>query len=138
MKLKRTQIAELAGIIILLGSTAMQLFYLEPLKREIEWRLVAFNVQQVGQVQTTTQHDAHISLLQTLKAPDERIKAAQAERDRSIEKFKTADANISDFLIEKERVEDYLEWIVIALFAFGSLLAGGARLFEIRATQQQN
>ena len=46
MKLRTYQAGELVGIVLLLASTATQLFYLEPLKREIEWRLVAFNTQQ--------------------------------------------------------------------------------------------
>ena len=40
MRLRGYQLGELIGIVLLLASTAMQLFYLEPLKREIEWRLV--------------------------------------------------------------------------------------------------
>jgi hypothetical protein len=51
MRLRIYQFGELVGILFLLGSTAMQLFYLEPLKREIEWRLVAFNTQQSAQIQ---------------------------------------------------------------------------------------
>ncbi|MBS0239814.1 MAG: hypothetical protein JSR89_15455 [Proteobacteria bacterium] len=42
MRFKFFQPAELFGIVLLLGSTAMQTFYLDPLKREIEWRLAAF------------------------------------------------------------------------------------------------
>ena len=51
MRLKVYQWGELIGILLLLGSTAAQMFYLEPLKREIEWRLVAFNTQQSVQIQ---------------------------------------------------------------------------------------
>ena len=54
MRLKYYQLGELVGIVLLLASTAMQLFYLEPLKREIEWRLVAFNTQQSAQIQLRT------------------------------------------------------------------------------------
>jgi hypothetical protein len=35
----------LLGIVLLLGSTAMRMFYLDPLKREMEWRLAAFSIQ---------------------------------------------------------------------------------------------
>ena len=51
MRLRVYQYGELFGIVLLLASTATQLFYLEPLKREIEWRLVAFNTQQSAQIQ---------------------------------------------------------------------------------------
>ena len=42
MGFKTYQLGELIGIVLLLGSTAMQMFYLDPLKREIEWRLATF------------------------------------------------------------------------------------------------
>jgi hypothetical protein len=56
------QFGELIGIVFLLGSTAMQLFYLEPLKREIEWRL-AFNTQQSAQIGLKTAYDNQLALL---------------------------------------------------------------------------
>jgi hypothetical protein len=39
-------------------------------------------------------------------------------------------------MIEKERVENYLEVIVIALFALGSLLAGLGRTFEMLSARR--
>ena len=57
MRLKAYQYGELIGILLLLGSTAAQMFYLEPLKREIEWRLVAFNTQQSAQIQLRATFD---------------------------------------------------------------------------------
>jgi hypothetical protein len=50
MRLRAYQWGELIGIFFLLASTATQIFYVEPLKREIEWRLAAFNLQQNGQL----------------------------------------------------------------------------------------
>jgi hypothetical protein len=126
------QLGELFGIILLLGSTAMQMFYLDPLKREIEWRLAAFSIQQSAQVQTKAIHDNRIILLQALNAPAEKIKEAQAAREENLNRFKTADANISDFMIEKESVEDNLQYIVLAMFALGTLLAGFGRAMEMR------
>lgn len=133
MKLKSSQLCELIGIAILLASAAAQLFYLEPLKREIEWRLATFSTQQSAQVQTSAMFENHLSVLALMNAPPEQVKKAEARRDEILGQFKTADANISNFMIEKERVESYIEVIVIALFAFGSLLAGIGRMIEMQA-----
>ena len=133
MKLKSSQLCELIGIAILLASAAAQLFYLDPLKREIEWRLATFSTQQSAQVQTSAMFENHLSVLALMNAPPEQVKKAEARRDEILGQFKTADANISDFMIEKERVESYIEVIVIALFAFGSLLAGIGRMIEMQA-----
>jgi len=115
----------------------MQMFYLEPLKREIEWRLAAFGIQQSAQVQTKTVFDTRIAMLQAFNASADQIEEAEAERAKTIGRFQSADANISDFLIEKERVkervEDYLQLVVIVLFAIGTLLAGLGRALEMRA-----
>lgn len=132
MRFKTYQLGELFGIVLLLGSAATQMFYLDPLKRQIEWRLTAFSMQQSAQVQTKATYDARIALLEAINAPAERISQAVADRDETIERFRTADANISDYMIEKERVEDVLQMIVLALFALGTLLAGFGRAMEMR------
>src|SRR5262245_2248171 len=108
MRLKGYQLGELIGIVLLLASTATQLFYLEPLKREIEWRLVAFNTQQSAQIQLRTAFDNQITLLRLMNARAEQIKETEAKRDQGLDQYKTSDANISDFMIEKERVEGYI------------------------------
>jgi DNA-binding sugar fermentation-stimulating protein len=136
MKLRLYQFGELAGILLLLGSTAMQLFYLEPLKREIEWRLVAFNTQQSAQIQLRTTFDNQLVLLKLMNAPAEQLQATAAKREETLAAYKTSDANISDFMIEKERVEGYLEVLVITLFALGSLLAGLGRTLDMLATRR--
>jgi hypothetical protein len=133
MRLKGYQWAELAGMLFLLASTAAQIFYVEPLKREIEWRLAAFNMQQNGQIQTKAIYDSRIATLKAVNAPADAITTAEKEHDALIEKYKTADANIADYLYDKERVEDYLQIIVIGLFALGTLLAGFGRAMEMRA-----
>jgi hypothetical protein len=135
MRLKYYQLGELVGIVFLLGSTATQLFYLEPLKREIEWRLVAFNTQQSAQIQLGTSFDNQLALLRLMNAPADEIKATEAKRDKTLADYKNSDANISDFMIEKERVEGILEVIVIAMFALGSLLAGLGRTLEMMAAR---
>lgn len=132
MKFRAHQIGELIGIFLLLASVATQMFYLEPLKRDIEWRLAAFSTQQSAQVQMKALYDNHVELLRFLKAPENLVAGAEANREKSLDRFKTADANISDFMIEKERVEHYLEIIVIVLFAIGTLLAGLGRAIEMR------
>jgi hypothetical protein len=137
MALRSHQRGELIGVALVLGSVAMQMFYLDPLKREIEWRLAAYSIQQTGQVQTKTLYANQLALLKQLKATDEAIKATEGERDKAVAQFQTADANISDYLVEKERVEDYLQWIVIALFAFGTLLTGFGRAMEMREAARE-
>ena len=132
MRLRIHQIGEIVGIFLLLASTAMQLFYLEPLKREIEWRLVAFNTQQSAQIQLRTTFDNQLALLKLMNAPAEQVRATEAQRDKVLAQYKTSDANISDYMIAKEGVEGYLEVIVIALFALGSILAGLGRLIEFQ------
>jgi hypothetical protein len=135
MRLRGYQVGELLGIALILASTAAQLFFLEPLKREIEWRLAAFSIQQTGQLQTKAAYDSRIAILQALKAPQEQIEAAATERDAALKHYKTADANVSDFVIEKERVEEFMQLFVIGLFVFGTLLTGLGRAMEMRANK---
>jgi hypothetical protein len=132
MRLRLHHIGELLGIFLLLASTAMQLFYLEPLKREIEWRLVAFNTQQSAQIQLRTTFDNQIALLKLMNAPADQVSGTQAQRDKMLAQYKTSDANISDLVLAKQDVEGYLEVAVIALFALGSILAGLGRLIEFQ------
>ena len=135
MRLRGYQLGELIGIVFLLASTAMQLFYLEPLKREIEWRLVAFNTQQSAQIQLRATFDNQLALLKLMNAPAEQVTATEAKRDATLSAYKSSDANISDFMIAKEGVENYLEIVVIVLFALGSLLAGLGRALEMQAAR---
>ena len=69
-------------------------------------------------------------------APAEEIAATEARRETLLGQYKTSDANISDFIVEKERVESSIEVIVIALFALGSLLAGLGRTLEMLAARR--
>ncbi|HEY8248959.1 MAG TPA: hypothetical protein VIG38_17005 [Hyphomicrobium sp.] len=135
MRLRGYQLGELIGIVFLLASTAMQLFYLEPLKREIEWRLVAFHTQQSAQIQLRTAFDNQLALLKLMNASPEQVAATAAKRDETLAQYKNSDANISDFMIAKERVENYLEVIVITMFALGSLLAGLGRVLEMQTAR---
>lgn len=132
MRLRIHQYGELIGIFLLLASTAVQLFYLEPLKREIDWRLVAFNTQQSAQFQLQTTFDNQIALLKLMNAPAEQVSGTQAQRDKLLAQYKTSDANIADIVLAKQDVEGYLEIVLIALFALGSLLTGLGRVLEMR------
>jgi hypothetical protein len=136
MRLKVYQYGELLGILLLLGSTAAQMFYLEPLKREIEWRLVAFNTQQSAQIQLRAMFDNQVVVLKRLNAPADEIAATEAKRESLLGQYKSSDATISDFMLAKERVESTIEVIVIALFALGSLLAGLGRTLEMLAARR--
>lgn len=132
MRLRIHQVGELVGIFLLLASTAMQLFYLEPLKREIEMRLIAFNMQQSAQIQLRTAYENQLTLLKVMNAPAEQISGTQAQRDKVVAHYKTSDGDIADVVMEKEKVEGYMEIIVIVLFALGSMLAGLGRLIEFQ------
>jgi hypothetical protein len=134
--LKAYQWGELVGVLFLLSSTATQIFYVDPLKREIEWRLAAFNMQQNGRLQMQAIYDGRIATLKAVSAPVETIGVAEKERDAMIARYKTADANISDFLVEKEGSEDLLQIAVVILFAIGSLLAGFGRAMEMIAARR--
>lgn len=132
MRLRIHQYGELVGIFLLLASTAMQLFYLEPLKREVDWRMVAFNTQQSAQLQLRASYDNQVALLTLMKAPAEQVSATEAQRDKVLAQYKTSDANIADFVMAKQDVEGYLEFVLIGLFALGSLLTGIGRVLEMR------
>lgn len=136
MRLRIYQVGELFGIFLLLASTGMQLFYLEPLKREIEMRIVAFNMQQSAQIQLRTAHENQLALLKAMNAPAEQISGAQAQRDKVLAHYKTSDADIADVVMEKENVEGYLEIVVIVLFAIGSILTGVGRVIEMRTAAE--
>lgn len=132
------QIGELIGIAMILASTAVQLFYLEPLKREIDWRLVAFSIQQTGQIQTKAAFDNRIAVLQAIKAAPELITAAETERGTAIQQFKNADAEVADYLFEKGNVENYIQWMVVGLFALGTVLTGYGRAREMRNSDRKD
>ena len=138
MRLRIHQVGELIGIFLLLASTAMQLFYLDPLKREIEMRLIAFNMQQSAQIQLRTAYDNQLGLLKVMNAPAEQVSAAEAQRDKVVAQYRISDGDIADVVMEKEKVEGYMEIVVIVLFAIGSILAGLGRLIEFQvATRLQ-
>lgn len=137
MALERHHVAELLGIVLVLASTATQMFYVEPAQREIAWRMNAFAQQQNAQVLARTVLDSRIATLKALNAPAADITAAEAERTSTIARFQTADANISDYVIAKQPVEDMLQMVVLALFAIGTLLAGYGRLVELLASSRR-
>jgi len=136
MHLRIHQVGEIVGIALLLASTAAQLFYLDPLKREIEMRLIAFNIQQSAQIQLRTAYDNQIGLLKVMNAPAEQIAAAEAQRAKVFAQYKNSDADIADVVLEKENVEGYMEIVVIVLFALGSILAGLGRLIEFQVASR--
>ncbi len=136
MRLRIHRVGEIVGIFLLLASTAAQLFYLDPLKREIEMRLIAFNIQQSAQIQLRTAYENQIGLLKVMNAPAEQIGAAEAQRAKVFAQYKNSDADIADVVLEKENVENYMEIAVIVLFAVGSILAGLGRLIEFQVASR--
>lgn len=135
MKHRRYQAIELFGALLLLGAIATQMFYLDPLKREIEWRLAAFSTQQSAQVQLKATYDNQIEVLKALKADSAVIKATESRRDAALASYRNSDADISDYMLSKENVENYIEVAVIFLFALGTLLTTAGRLREISAAE---
>ena len=101
----------------MLASTATQIFYVEPLRREIEWRLAAFTMQQSGQLQMEAIYDGRIATLKAVGAPEAQISTSEAESKQMADKFKTADANIADYLMAKEPVENWFAKSLVAFFA---------------------
>jgi hypothetical protein len=136
MWLRSYQWAELIGILFLLSSTATQIFYVDPLRREIEWRMATFSTQQTGQIQVKAIYEARLSTLRALRVSDSELRQVETDRDMALTQFKTADANIADYLHAKQPVEDTLQLLVVALFAIGSLLAGIGRAMEMVASRR--
>lgn len=132
MGLKVHQVGELVGLLLVFVSTAAQIFYLEPIKREIEWRLTAFNIQQTGQVQAKAVYDSRVAILRAVNAPADAVKAAETEGAALLARYKTADADIADVVIAKQDAEDLIQIIVMALFALGSALVAFGRAMEMR------
>jgi hypothetical protein len=130
--LRHYQVGELLGIVLMLATSAMQIFYLEPLKREIEWRLAAFSTQQSAQVQTAALYATRLAILEAVNAPAAALDATRRERDQTLDRFKTADANIADYVMAKGDVEDRLQVLAIVLFIIGTLLASLGRVAELR------
>ena len=135
--LRGYQWAELLGILFLLASTATQIFYVEPLKREIEWRLAAFSIQQVGQIQADATLTNRVALLTAMNADSAAIGEAEAGRAKLKERFETADTNVANYVIDKEWIENALQVTVMGLFALGSLLAGFGRAMEMVAAKRE-
>ena len=78
-------------------------------------------------------YDGRVATLRAIGAPEAHIAASEAESRQMADKFKTADANISDYLVAKEPVENWLQIAVVMFFAIGSLLAGIGRAMEMVA-----
>jgi hypothetical protein len=127
----------LIGILFLLASTATQMFYVESLKRGIEWRLAAFSIQQVGQIQTREILDNRVSLLIALKAALAAIATAEGAGAKLMDRFETADANVANYGLDKQWVEGALQIAILALFAIGSVLAGFGRAMEMIAARRE-
>ncbi len=95
MPLRTYQLAELFGIILVLGATAIQTFHLEPLKRQIEWRQNVFTQQQNGHVLAEAVFDNRIAILTVLKADVAEIQREEDERRKLMDRYKTAHANVA-------------------------------------------
>lgn len=131
--LRSYQWCELAGIWLVLITTAVQIFYMEPLKREIEWRLVSFYQQQNAQILASTIFDSRSAVLAAVNAPDAQIQQVAAEREKLLERYRNSDADIASLVIDKQDVESYLQLLVVGLFGLGTVLTAVGRVAEMRA-----
>ncbi|MGD9668133.1 MAG: hypothetical protein AB7U75_03650 [Hyphomicrobiaceae bacterium] len=136
MGLRFHHAAELIGIILVLGATAVQIFYLEPLQQQIEWNKSAFVQQQNGQILAETVLDTRIALLKAGNAAPEDVEAAQQAKVELQQRYAKADANVANMVIEKEPLEDLWQMIVVALFALGTMLTTFGRVAEMRAVNR--
>ncbi len=80
MRLRGYQWAEMIGILFFLSSTATQIFYVDPLRREIEWKMTTLSTQQTGQIQVKAIYDTRLSTLRALIVPDNGITQVETER----------------------------------------------------------
>ncbi len=131
MSLRSYQFAELSGILLVLASAGTQMFYLEPLQRQIEWNKVAFIQQQNGQILASTIFDNRIALLKAGNAAPEDVEAAEQAKVELKQRYASADANVANLVIEKEPMENLWQMIVLALFGLGTVLTGYGRLREL-------
>lgn len=136
MGLRAYHAAEFVGVLLVVASTATQMFYVEPLRRQIDWNNTAFTQQQIGQLVTREILDNRITLLKATNAPAAELTAAQEARQKLIARFERADANAAELVLAKEPLEGYLQIVVIVLFGLGTLLAGYGRLMELLASER--
>ena len=73
--------------------------------------------------------------MRALKASASDVEAAEAGRRKLIEKYETADANVANYVLDKEWIENVLQIIVVSLFGLGSLLTGIGRALEMAASR---
>lgn len=137
MSLRSHQFAELFGIILVLGATAVQIFYLEPLKRSIEWHQNVFTQQQNGHVVAEAVFDNRLAILKAMKAEPADIKAAEDDRKKLMDRYQTAHANVAEMVLDEQPVENILQMIVVAMFILGTLLTASGRLAEMRNTNRK-
>lgn len=135
--LRSYQWCEVIGILLVFMSTAAQIFYLEPLKREIEWRLVTFYQQQNSQVLAREVFDNRLSILQTLNAPAEEIQKAEDAKGELLERYSTSDASVANVVLSKQDAEGYLQALIAGLFGLGTLLTTVGRITEMRVRNRQ-
>ena len=78
-----------------------------------------------------------MALLTAMNADSAAIGEAEAARAKLKERFETADANVANYVIDKEWIENALQVTVMVLFALGSLLAGFGRAMEMVAAKRE-
>lgn len=130
--LRSYQWFEVLGLLLVFMSTAAQIFYLEPLKREIDWRLVTFYQQQNSQVLANAVFDNRVSILEAVKAPAAEIQKATDAKTKLMDRYSMSDASVANVVLSKQDAEGYLQLLIAGLFGLGTLLTVVGRLMEIR------
>ena len=130
--LRSYQWFEVLGLLLVFMSTAAQIFYLEPLKREIDWRLVTFYQQQNSQVLANAVFDNRVSILEAVKAPAADIQKATDAKTKLMDRYSMSDASVANVVLSKQDAEGYLQLLIAGLFGLGTLLTVVGRLMEIR------
>ncbi len=135
--LRSYQWFEVLGLLLVFMSTAAQIFYLEPLKREIDWRLVTFYQQQNSQVLANAVFDNRVSILEAVKAPAAEIQKATDAKTKLMDRYSMSDASVANVVLSKQDAEGYLQLLIAGLFGLGTLLTVVGRLMEIRRHNRQ-
>ena len=130
--LRSYQWFEVLGLLLVFMSTAAQIFYLAPLKREIDWRLVTFYQQQNSQVLANAVFDNRVSILEAVKAPAAEIQKATDAKTKLMDRYSMSDASVANVVLSKQDAEGYLQLLIAGLFGLGTLLTVVGRLMEIR------
>lgn len=133
MTLKRHQWAELIGIVLIVLSTAVQVFFVEPAKRRIELSVIGSYLSEV-------EHNLSHELARNFKSVALRdgLDEAQAEKLVAGLRYNSKEANrVMRFRSDLGRstffYEELFTLLALAVFVIGTLLTAFGRYYEMRS-----